>query len=107
MFLDKKIFLLFLMLFSVLYFNISPAYAKIITRNVTVQTNKPEIIFKYYIIDVRFDLDRVKCQVYRPPDMRMWKKPKFWMLKFKKGVVIDNNKLRGDQKENCKGKIIK
>jgi hypothetical protein len=107
MFLDRKVINLILSLFSVIYFNINPAYAKTVTRNVTVQINKPEIIFKYYIIDVRFDLDRVKCQIYRPPDMRMWKKPKFGMVKFKKGVVIDNDKLRGDQKNNCKGKIIK
>ena len=107
MFLDRKIFRLFLILFSVLYFNTSPVYAKVITRNVTVKVNKPEILFKYYIIDVRFDLDRVKCQVYRPPDMRMWKKPKFGTVKFKKGVVIDNDKLRGNQKKNCKGKLIK
>ena len=39
--------------------------------------------------------------------MILTKKPEFGKVIFKKGVVIDNNKLSDDNKKYCKDKIIK
>lgn len=107
MLLIKRITALFVIVISTVIFLLNSVKAKDFTRNVTVQMNKPEVIFKYWIVNTQFDRDKVKCFVYKPPDMVLRTKPKFGKVRFKKGVVIDNNKLRGDEKKNCKGKIIK
>ena len=107
MFLENRNLGLFFILFSAILFNSNHGYAKDITRNATVKVNKPEIIFKYWIINTDFDKDKIKCKVYKPPDMILRKNPEFGKVKFKKGVVIENNKLRDDDKKNCKDKIVK
>lgn len=107
MFLERRNISLLVILFTTIFFGINPVYSKNITKNATVQINKPAIIWKHWIINTQFDKGKVKCQVYKPPDMRIWKKPKFGKVTFKKGVVIDNNKLRDVEKTNCKGKVVK
>lgn len=105
--LKKRNIGLFFIILSAILFPLNFTYAKNTTRNVTVRVNKPEIILKYWIINTQFDRKKVKCQVYRPPDMFLVKKPKFGKVKFKIGVVIDNNELSDTNKKKCKGKIIK
>jgi hypothetical protein len=107
MLLEKRIISLIVILFSMIFLYTTTVYAKTPTRNVTVQMNKPEIIWRHWIVNTQFDKNKVKCMVYKPPDMRITRKPAFGKIKFKKGVVIDNDKLSGDNKKNCKGKVVK
>ena len=107
MFLKKRNIGLFFIILSAILFPLNFAYAQNSTRNVTVRVSKPEIILRYWIIDTSFDIKGVKCKVYKPPDMILWKKPKFGKVKIKKGVVVDNKLLRNDRRKNCKGKVIK
>jgi len=107
MFLERRNISLVVILFTTIILIINPAYSKTFTRNVTVKMNKPEIIWKHWIINTRFDRGKAKCEVYKPPDMRIWKKPKFGKLTFKKNVVIDHAKMSDADKKNCKGKIVK
>jgi len=69
MFLKKRYFGLFVIFLSSILFSSSIAHSKNITRNITVRVNKPEIIWRHWVINTQFDKDKVKCLVYRPPDM--------------------------------------
>ncbi len=106
MLLNIRNVVLFFILLSTILFPLNLASAQSFTRNVTVAVNKPEIILRYWIINTDFDNKGVKCNVYKPPDMVLTRKPKFGKVKFKKEVVIDNDKLRGTNKKYCKDKII-
>ncbi len=107
MFLKKRNVGLFFIILSTILFPLNFAHAQTTTRNVTVRVNKPEIILRYWIVNTQFDKDKVKCQVYKPPDMVLWKKPKFGKIKIKRGVVVDHKLLRSDYRKYCKGKVIK
>jgi len=107
MFLNIKNIVLFVILLAMILFPLNLASAQSSIRNVTVFVNKPEIILRYWVINTDFDNKGVKCNVYKPPDMVLTKKPKFGKVKFKKGVVIDNDKLRGTNKKYCRDKIVK
>ncbi len=105
--LKKRYLGLFVIFLSSILFSSTIAHSKNFTRNVTVRVNKPEIIWRHWVINTSFDKNKIKCMVYKPPDMILRKKPKFGKVKFKKGVVIDNDKLSEPDKKNCKGKVIR
>jgi hypothetical protein len=107
MILKNRNIVLFFILVSTILFPLNFAYAQSTTTNITVQVNKTEIIHRSWVINTIGDKKGVKCNVYKPPDMFLTKKPKFGKVKFKKGVVIDNNELRGDDKKYCKDKVIR
>ena len=107
MFLKKRDIGLFFIILSTILFSSNLAYSQDSTRNINVKMNKPEIILRRFVILTQFDKDKVKCQVHKPPDMILRKKPKFGKVKFKKGVVLDHDILNNAEKKRCKGKIIK